>query len=122
MKGLKSEAELHVPLLVKWAKRAPAGAESKLVRHIDVAPTLVSLAGAAIPAAMQGVSLLDDPAGRKPKDLQHYAEEDHEGNVLWALRTKEMKLIRANPDNPRQLPEEELFDVAPVDVQVPEEL
>jgi hypothetical protein len=31
--------------------------------------------------------------------------------VLWSLRTEEMKLISANPGNPRGLPERELFDM-----------
>jgi hypothetical protein len=30
---------------------------------------------------------------------------------VWSLRTKDMKLIRANPGNPRGLPESELFEV-----------
>ena len=40
------------------------------------------------------------------------SEEDHEGNVLRALRTTEWKLIEANAENPRGLATEELFHVA----------
>ena len=42
---------------------------------------------------------------------QHYAEEDHEGNVLWSLRTREWKIIHTNAGNHRGLPEAELFDI-----------
>ena len=35
-----------------------------------------------------------------------------EGNVLWALRTEDEKLIVANANNPRGLPEREYFDVS----------
>ena len=40
-----------------------------------------------------------------------FAEEDHEGNVLWALRTEQSKLIAANEGNPRGLPTRELFAI-----------
>ena len=32
--------------------------------------------------------------------------------MLWSLRTKDWKLIQANPDNPRGLPDQELFHVS----------
>ncbi len=108
------DEQIHVPLLVKWANGvdAPAPAsQAGLVRLLDVAPTLLGVAGAEVPEAMQGVDLRSDAASRAPKDRQHFAEEDHEGNVLWSLRTDDMKLIVANPGNPRGLPERELFDV-----------
>ncbi len=38
--------------------------------------------------------------------------DDHEGNVLWSLRTEDEKLIVANPHNPRGLPERAYYDVA----------
>jgi hypothetical protein len=61
---------------------------------------------------MQGIDLRTPFASRLEKDRQVFAEEDHEGNVLWALRTDEEKLIVANPNNPRGLPERAYFDVA----------
>ena len=41
-----------------------------------------------------------------------FAEEDLEGNVLQAVRTRSSKLITANQGNPRGLQPEELYDVA----------
>jgi hypothetical protein len=41
-----------------------------------------------------------------------FAEENHEGNVLRAIRTERWKWIEANAENPRGLPERELFEVA----------
>ena len=61
---------------------------------------------------MQGVDLAVPYAGRAEKDRLHFAEEDHEGNVLRALRTPTWKLIEANAGNPRGLPPTELFRVA----------
>ena len=43
---------------------------------------------------MQGIDL--PRSERSEKDRQVYSEEDHEANVLWSLRTAEMKLIVAN--------------------------
>jgi uncharacterized protein (TIRG00374 family) len=108
------EEQIHIPFLIKWAegqRPPPANSLRELARHIDVAPTLAAVAGAKAPPAMQGIDLMQDARGRTPKDLEVFAEEDHEGNVLWSLRTREMKLIAANPGNPRGLPERELFDM-----------
>jgi arylsulfatase A-like enzyme len=58
------------------------------------------------------------PAGVQGKDLMTasdavFAEEDHEGNDLKALRMRrgdsELKLIESNPDNPRGLQPFELY-------------
>jgi len=66
------------------------------------------VAGIPVPEAMMGRSLWSD--GQPP--AYAFAEEDHEGNVLHALRTPTHKLILANADNPRGLPSEALFDLA----------
>jgi len=60
---------------------------------------------------MQGVDLALPYTARSEKDREVFSEEDHEGNVLWSLRTATMKLIEANADNHRGLPTRELFDL-----------
>jgi arylsulfatase A-like enzyme/uncharacterized membrane protein YbhN (UPF0104 family) len=109
------EEQIHVPLLVKWAAGSPgAGADERahVARLIDVAPTLLGRAGAEVPEAMQGVDLTADLAARSERDRILFAEEDHEGNVLRAVRTGTWKWIEANAGNPRGLPEQALYDVA----------
>ena len=109
------DEQIRVPLLVKWANGVEppsAGATDGLARLLDVVPTLIQVSGGDVPEAMQGVDLRSDVESRSVRDRQHFAEEDHEGNVLWSLRTDQMKLIAANPGNPRGLPEQELFEVA----------
>ncbi|MEE2662931.1 MAG: sulfatase-like hydrolase/transferase [Myxococcota bacterium] len=108
------DEQIRVPLLVKWPKgraERPTGSSHQIARLIDVAPTLLARAGAAIPDAMQGVDLALPYTARSEKDREAFAEEDHEGNVLWSLRTATMKLIEANADNHRGLPTRELFDL-----------
>lgn len=106
------EEAIDVPLVVKWpagvtVPQAPtaAGARGRL---LDVAPTLATLAGLALPAAWQGSDLSRPIAADRPL----FAEEDHEGNVLTAVQVGDWKLLRANPGNPRRLAPEELYDVA----------
>jgi len=57
---------LHVALLVKYpvsaAARGAAGVVDAPVSLVDVAPTVLAVAGAPVPAAMQGRSLLDASA------------------------------------------------------------
>ncbi|MDG2335890.1 MAG: sulfatase-like hydrolase/transferase [Myxococcota bacterium] len=108
------EEQIHVPLLIKWAKRSPgpaADAHEPIARLIDVAPTLAAVAGAEIPAAMQGTDLRTPAASRNAKQREVYSEEDHEGNVLWSLRTETRKLIAANEGNPRGLATQEFFAI-----------
>jgi arylsulfatase A-like enzyme len=109
------EEQIHVPLIVKWAKGeplAPPEQRSVPARLIDVAPTLLARAGATPPPAMQGLDLADELATRNETQRMVFAEENHEGNVLRAVRTERWKWIEANAGNPRGLPELELFDVA----------
>jgi arylsulfatase A-like enzyme/uncharacterized membrane protein YbhN (UPF0104 family) len=109
------EEQIHVPLLVKWRKGEPEAAPDArphVARLIDVAPTLVARAGATPPPAMQGRDLAGDLSQRPDALRMVFAEEDHEGNVLRAIRTERWKWIGANEGNPRGLPTEELFDLA----------
>ena len=78
---------------------------------LDIAPTMLAAAGVAMPPAMQGHALPLDDAAAPTRDSV-FAEEDLEGNVLHAVRTRSSKLITANPGNPRGLQPEELYDVA----------
>ncbi len=60
---------------------------------------------------MQGIDLTTLPATRAPADQLVFSEENHEGNVLRAVRTKTWKWIEANEGNPRGLAARELFRV-----------
>jgi arylsulfatase A-like enzyme/uncharacterized membrane protein YbhN (UPF0104 family) len=109
------DEQIHVPLVIKWANGVDGpsnGADSGIARLIDVGPTILGTAGVPVPETMQGIDLRTPFASRLEKDQQVFAEEDHEGNVLWALRTEDEKLIVANAGNPRKLPEREYFDIS----------
>jgi arylsulfatase A-like enzyme len=109
------DEQLHVPLLVKWRvgeRLAPPESVALPARLIDVAPTLLARSGAAPAAAMQGLDLAGDLASRSEAARMVFAEENHEGNVLRAVRSARWKWIEANEGNPRGVPPLELFDVA----------
>jgi arylsulfatase A-like enzyme len=109
------EEQIHVPLLVKWEKGEPLAAPEVRdvpARLIDVAPTLLARAGAPVPSAMQGQDLAGDLSARSETDRLVFAEENHEGNVLRAIRGARWKWIEANEGNPRGLATLELFDVS----------
>jgi arylsulfatase A-like enzyme/uncharacterized membrane protein YbhN (UPF0104 family) len=98
---------LHVPLLVKLPRNERGGSTvSHWVESVDIMPTLLRQSGVAVPKGVQGGDLMTGSS-----DV--FAEEDHEGNVLRALRVargqSELKLIEANPGNPRGLAPTELY-------------
>jgi len=105
------EEQIHIPLIVKGAGGAGAGSvNTALVTSLDVAPTLIALAGVAVPQQMQGRALALGSGHRGGRDAV-FAEEDFEGNVLFAVRTETWKRIAANGANPRGLPPEQLFKI-----------
>jgi len=64
------DSGLHVPLLIRFPDRfqslapaAPGAAIDRLVSFVDFAPTVLSLAGAALPAYLQGHAFLGAAAG-----------------------------------------------------------
>jgi arylsulfatase A-like enzyme/uncharacterized membrane protein YbhN (UPF0104 family) len=103
------DEQLRVPLLVKLPKGERAGSVvSHWVESVDIMPTLLARARIDVPRGVQGKDLWQGSESA-------FAEEDHEGNVLRALRlrrgTEALKVIEANPGNPRGLEPFELFRV-----------
>ena len=109
------EESLRMPLLVRWpGVTEPGSVNEDLVQNLDFAPTFLDAAGAAIPADMQGQSLVPLLDGQTPGDWRasiyyHYYEypavhmvQRHKG-----VRTKTHKLIHFY-----DLDEWELYDLA----------
>jgi arylsulfatase A-like enzyme len=101
------DEQLRVPMIVKLPHRERAGTRvDHWVESVDIMPSILRRAGVAIPEGVQGKDLM------KAADST-FAEEDHEGNVLRAMRVKrgasELKIIEANEGNPRGLEPLELY-------------
>ena len=102
------QEQIAVPLVVKYPGGARAGTVvTDLVRSLDVAPTVLDASGLPVPDTMLGLSLWSDS---EPPDSV-FAEEDLEGNRVYAVRSGEWKFIRANAGNPRGLPTESLYNL-----------
>jgi len=105
------DEQIHVPLIVKPPRAAgTARVADELATSLDIAPTILAAAALPVPETLQGHALPIN-GGSAPARQSVFSEEDLEGNVLHAVRTREWKLITANPDNPRGLAPEELYDL-----------
>jgi len=103
------EEQLHVPLIIRLPGSRLAGeVRQEFARLLDVAPTILALAGFPKPEEMQGRNLFSDQEASQFV----FAEEDHEGNILQSASTGEWKLILANQGNPRGLEPIELYNLA----------
>jgi arylsulfatase A-like enzyme len=101
---------VHVPLIIHFPGGAGAGTvQNEPVSLLDLMPTALSAAGVQTPKNLAGRILSPEP---QPDRRVLFAEEDHQGCVLGAVRAGPWKLVSANPGNPRDLPEVQLFDLS----------
>ncbi|HLY37158.1 MAG TPA: sulfatase [Candidatus Binatia bacterium] len=104
------DEQIHVPLLVKPPGTHAGRVIDEFATSLDITPTILAAAGASVPPSLPGHVLPLD-GGAPPSRQSVFAEEDLEGNVLQAVRTREWKIVNANPGNPRGLAPEELYDL-----------
>lgn len=106
------DSTLHVPLILKMplkmAGAAPRGTVIDAeVRTTDILPTILSAAGVAAPAELNGESLLSLMNGEASSSRELFGETDYPLRWGWAplraLRTETSKLIEA--------PRPELYDL-----------
>src|SRR6185312_5749397 len=107
------EPSIRVPLLIRYPKRIPKGADSKeMVLDIDIAPTLLDLAGVETPSSMQGKSVLPllkvGAQGRKEWFYEYFEWPNPEGVAPHqGIRTETHKLIAYTQGDK----EHELYDL-----------
>lgn len=98
-KALCYEKVTHVPMII-YNPMQEAGIKSDaLVQTIDIAPTMLSLAGAEIPAGMQGHDLSPFIQGHQPNVRDYLYTENLWSTIFGnprceAVQTKEWKYIR----------------------------
>lgn len=103
------EEGLHVPLVIRWPRNFPPPAhftpgtvDDRLLMAIDLAPTMLTIAGAPVPPAMQGAPLLGD-AVPPPRDYIFGARDRCDGTVFRfrTARDDRFRYIRNfTPDRP----------------------
>lgn len=108
LRGRKSslyEGGLRVPFIVRWPGRVRAGQVSaEPCMFADVFPTLAELAGASLPAGLDGQSLLPllGGSGSLPTERPFYWEFPRE-RLHQAARLGRWKAVRYGTDQPIEL-------------------
>ena len=97
------EGGIRVPFIARWPGRIARGSQSTLVSDFaDMFPTFATLAGAKIPAGLDGVSLVPTLTGQPAQQ----ALRDHfywEAAPQQAVRRGDWKAFRAAPGRPVEL-------------------
>lgn len=94
------DESLRIPMLLRYPKLAGKGKTvDEMVLNIDVAPTLLDLAGVAVPKEMQGRSwkpLLEGKPGewRRAFFYEYFYERNYAIPTVFAVRTDTAKLIK----------------------------
>ena len=92
------EEAMRTPLLIKYPREIEVGSVSgKLVQNLDIAPTLLDVAGVEIPEGMQGKSLRklwkENPENWRDAIYYHYYEKGFGATPHYGIRTNKYKLI-----------------------------
>jgi arylsulfatase A-like enzyme len=108
------EESLRMPVLVRWPAAIRAGSRVEaMALNVDFAPTFLEAAGVAVPASMQGRSLVPLLRGETPGDWRtavyyryYHDPGHHDTRAHYGVRTATHKLIRYWKKN-----QWELFDL-----------
>jgi arylsulfatase A-like enzyme len=95
------EESLRMPFLIRYPKGiAPKTVVQDIVSNIDIAPTILEMAGIPIPKEVQGKSFYQNLKGKTPKDWRqsmyyHYYEYPfwHHVQPHYGIRNERYKLI-----------------------------
>ena len=100
---LAYEETIRMPLAIRYPALFPAGSKSEaFVESVDFAPTMLDLAGVAIPEDLPGRSLRPLGSGRIPPDWRDAVLIEYYSDTVWprlvkmgyqAVRTDRWKLI-----------------------------
>lgn len=89
------EATVHVPLILRWPSRIPAGRRvAGPVQHVDLFPTLLEAAGQQAPAASDGKTLWPLIRGEGGNHWDRVYLSECSWQATRAVRTAEWKLIK----------------------------
>ena len=114
------QEQLHVPLIVAYEGNLPSGVVVDTpVRSIDIAPTLLDFAGAAVPDRMEGASLRglmtgeERPGSGADIFVDHYSAKNlgRLNGVIRAGRWKYILTVKSELRDIDRLGREELYDL-----------
>ncbi len=99
------EPSMRIPLIMRYPRLVkPSTVCEEMVLNIDLAPTILELAGVPVPGIMQGqswLSLLNGRPGRKSFLYEYFQEADkrYKRPTVIAVRTKQWKYVTYPLDN-----------------------
>ena len=92
---LAYEESIRMPLLMRYPKAISPGSErNEFALNIDLAPTLLEIAGVAVPETMQGKSLLPVLKGRKQEWRTSFLIEYYTDKVFPRISQMGYKAVR----------------------------
>jgi arylsulfatase len=107
------EGNVHVPLILYWPGKLPAGRRVPgFVQNLDLAPTLLELAGIPDRDRMEGLSLLPTAFGLRDRNYDELYFSEATWQVKRAVRRGRWKLIDSIEPDRHGRPMQELFDLA----------
>ena len=110
-KGTFYEGGIRVPMIVRWPQRvAPGVTDDFIWAFWDVMPTLAELAGAKVPAGIDGISVTPRILGRRQEQPERFLywekiPQGKGGTPAWsqAVRWGKWKALRHKPRLPLEL-------------------
>ena len=104
---------VHVPLMMRLPGRIEAGRTFEpMVQHLDLAPTLLEAAGAAVSAGMDGKSHWGAITGQgKQEGWDRVVSCECTWQAKWSLRTDTRKFILSREQDHHNTPPRELYDL-----------
>lgn len=107
------EDTIHVPLMFRYPQKIAARRVfAPMVQHLDLAPTLLEVAGASVPPKIEGRSLWPMLTGQAEcMGWEKVVCCECTWQAKWALRTETAKFILAREPDFHQMPMRELYDL-----------
>ncbi|WP_051344300.1 sulfatase family protein [Alicyclobacillus herbarius] len=106
------ETTVHVPLMLRWPGRIPAGRRVKgFVQQVDLMPTILEAAGVPVPTDLDGRSLWPSIEGRADGIWDTVFLSECAWQASRGMRTGEYKFIRTLDAGPFVRPPRELYNL-----------
>ncbi len=99
--GCLYEGAAHVPLIFRYPPKIAANRRDRRVtEHVDIAPTLLTLAGVPIPAAFSGVPLLGATAAPKEYAFVQHPTYPEETVIRRTKKLSRLRFVDGRPSRP----------------------
>lgn len=106
------DGNVRVPLILYWPGTLPGGRRVPgFVQNLDIAPTILELAGVTTRQTMEGLSLLPTAMGLRDSNYAEIYFSEATWEVKRAIRTARWKFIDSIEQDRHGRPMQELFDL-----------